>query len=118
MTTTISVIYSQIAPVTDLLTRLPVDPAPVQVCHYCRNEFEPTRDPGDGSPWDLDDTNHHCCDDCYCATCTTGHLPDQSCPATLFADGPDTVDRDEHAVYDDPDARYDAYVENRWLRDE
>lgn len=88
------------------------DPAPVRACHYCLDEFTPTCDPKDGSLWDLDDNGKHCCNDCHCSTCLTGHQPDQTCPAALEPADRDIVAREEAAVYgEDPDARYDAMVE-------
>lgn len=111
MTTILSHPEPALAPVTQLLIRPAVEPAPVQVCHYCLTPFTPTRDPDDGSLWDLDDQDKHCCDDCYCPKCTRGHHPDQSCPATLEPTDREIVVGDEAAVYGDPDARYDAHVD-------
>lgn len=93
------------APVLHLVASDGTKPAPMPVCHYCDEPFTPTRDPGDGSLWDLDDQGRHCCNDCHCPKCLTGHYPDQDCPAA--PDPPadqNIVDREEATVYGDPDA--------------
>lgn len=103
------------APVVPLPTGRGDHPAPVRVCHYCVETFQPTRDRQDGSLWDIDDSGQHCCNDCHCPTCLIGHHPDQTCPATLEPAGraidDDIVAREETAVYGDPDARYDALTD-------
>lgn len=97
------------APVLHLLVGDGTKPALVQVCHYCVEPFTPTRDPGDGSLWDVDDHGRHCCNDCHCPKCLIGHYPDQDCPAAPDpAADQDVIDREEATVYGDPDARYDA----------
>jgi hypothetical protein len=81
----------------------------VQVCHYCGTTFLPVKDPQDGSLWDVDDAGEHCCDDCHCPTCLTGHYPDHTCPAALEpADRDHDIVAREEALYGDPDALYDT----------
>lgn len=110
MTTTVSTV----APVHHLPARPSAEPAHVQVCHYCDELFVPTKDPsGDGSAWDLDDAEQHCCDDCHCPKCLIGHYPNQDCPAAPDPADGDTVAREEAAAYGDPDALYDALTDAR-----
>lgn len=104
-------IVTRVAPVLHLPVRRSTQPAPVRDCDYCELPFEPTRDPANGNLlWDVDERGNHCCDDCHCAKCMTGHHPDQDCPSA-----PDPADpiaaREEAAVYGDPDALYDALTD-------
>jgi len=92
--------------VIHLPARRSVEPPQVEVCHYCRNSFQPTEDPDGGSLWDVDDRGEHCCDDCHCAACLAGHDPDETCPSAPVDWDPIAAREDTLTYGADPYATY------------